>query len=403
MIHEIRIANYYGVKDENVLDLRIPKNAPDLPRFRRSRSRKDVRLPTVVTLFGPNASGKSTILRALTSTIRFVCTSFDLGVEESIPNFQAFMSDEYGAKPTRVSVVFDAAWLAKSPEDEAQLFRYELELTSSDGLPVSRNIAAYEALFHFPKGKRRRLFERTSEEKIYLSREFGIGANDPRLRAVRKNCSVISTLAKLNNELAIRIYTDLVNLQSNLWGVTRAQVQAGQAIQTYSKHPELLERLNHELHRFDVGISRMELQQAESGTFAWFRHDGLAAPILLDEESSGTQHFVSMFPMLNFVLHAGHIAVFDEFDADLHPDLVRELFDWFHSTERNPHGAQVFVALHNAALLDFLEKEEVFLVQKDLFGATEIYGAADVKGLRREVSIYNKYMGGELGALPRIG
>lgn len=48
-------------------------------------------------------------------------------------------------------------------------------------------------------------------------------------------------------------------------------------------------------------------------------------------------------------------------------------------------------------------KEEVFLVHKDLFGATEVYGAADIKGLRREVSIYNKYMGGKLGALPRIG
>jgi predicted ATPase len=147
----------------------------------------------------------------------------------------------------------------------------------------------------------------------------------------------------------------------------------------------------------------MELRQVEIGKYPWFRHDGLSAPILLDEESSGTRHFVNLFPILNFVFNTGHIAVLDKFDSDFHPDLVRELFEWFHSPERNSNGAQIFVTLHNSALLDYLKKEEVFLVQKDLFGATEVYGAADIKGLRREVSIYNKYMGGELGALPRIG
>jgi hypothetical protein len=152
----------------------------------------------VVTLFGPNASGKSTILRALTSTVRFVCTSFDLGVQETIPNFQAFMLDEYGAKPTKVSIVFDAAWLAKPEEDNSQFFRYELELKDSENVPGRRDMASYEALFHFPQGKPRRLFERTSEKKIYVSKDFGIGANDSQLRAVRKNSSVISTLAKLN-------------------------------------------------------------------------------------------------------------------------------------------------------------------------------------------------------------
>jgi predicted ATPase len=185
--------------------------------------------------------------------------------------------------------------------------------------------------------------------------------------------------------------------------MTRTTWTAQQVAGFYSGNPQLVEQLNRELSRFDVGISAMQLKEVGADLVPWFIHEALAAPIWLNQESSGTQHFVTIFPILNFVLAAGHIGVFDEFDADLHPDLVRELFSWFHSPERNPLGGQIFVTLHNAALLDFLEKEEVFFVQKGPAGGTEVYGARDIKGLRRGPSMYKKYMGGELGALPRIG
>lgn len=403
MIHEIRLENYYGIKDEVVLDLRIPRNAPDLPGYRPSRSRSDQRLPTVVALFGPNAAGKSTLLRALTATVAFACKSFDLDVHAPIPGFQVFMSGEHGEKPTRVSFMFDARWLAKSPDEAPQLFRYELELVASDAFSPSRDKVSYEALFHFPKGKPRRLFERRAGSPVYMSSEFGIKPNDSRLEAIRDNSSVVSTLAKFNHVLATLMYADLISLQTNLWGMTRASWTADQVVRYYSENPQTIERLNRELARFDIGISAMELKEVKNKVFPWFRHEGLAAPILLEEESSGTRHFVTIFPILKFVLETGHVGVFDEFDADLHPDLVRELLGWFHSPERNPLGAQIFVTLHNAALLDFLEKEEVFFVQKGPAGGTEVYSARDIKGLRRGPSLYKKYLGGELGALPRIG
>ena len=67
MIHRISVSNYHSVREEVVLDLRIPGTAPDLPCFRRSAARPDVRLPAVVVLMGPNGSGKTTLLRALVS------------------------------------------------------------------------------------------------------------------------------------------------------------------------------------------------------------------------------------------------------------------------------------------------------------------------------------------------
>ena len=71
--------------------------------------------------------------------------------------------------------------------------------------------------------------------------------------------------------------------------------------------------------------------------------------------------------------------------------------------ESNPRGAQLLVSSHHVGLLDDLQKEEVFIVEKDDSGATRVYGAQDVRGLRRDVRLYSKYRAGVLGGLPRFG
>ena len=59
--------------------------------------------------------------------------------------------------------------------------------------------------------------------------------------------------------------------------------------------------------------------------------------------------------------------------------------------------------IYNVGLLDNLEKEEVFIVEKDRDGATRVYSAQDVRGLRRDARLYPKYRAGVLGGIPKIG
>ena len=102
-------------------------------------------------------------------------------------------------------------------------------------------------------------------------------------------------------------------------------------------------------------------------------------------------------------LNSGVPAALDEVDGDLHVDIAVEVLDWFRSRETNPRDAQLFVTSHNVGLLDDLEKEEVFIVEKDGNGATKVHGAQDVRGLRRDARLYPKYRAGVLGGLPKIG
>lgn len=398
MLYKIIIENFFSVADRQELTFEVPANAPDLACFKLSRSNQKTRLPVVVGFFGPNASGKSTIMRAVVSAAIFACHSFDW-VNQINLFFQPYRQKDWWGLPTKITIEFDSQLDINAP---SAIFRYELHIAHKAN-DFGDKTVAYEALSYAPQGKFRTLFERENQN-IHFGREFGISnANDPRKESVRPNASVISTLAKLNHPLSVHLSKMINTLETNIIGVTKVQPNPGQWLSTYFNNKGCLERLNKELRRFDIGLESMVVEQSDQGLFAKLYHAGLDNFIFLAEESSGTQRFIEIFPRLYYVLETGSIAIIDEIDTDLHPLLLPELFRWFGDPERNPRGAQLFFTAHNPGLLEDLEKEQVFLTEKPSGQATCVYGARDIKGLRREPSLMRKYLAGELGAVPRIG
>lgn len=402
MIHEIRIENFGSIREEAVLNLRIPKTAPDLPRFRLSPSDPDIRLPTVVAFFGPNGAGKTMFLRAMTATLSFIMNSFQNSPEAEIPFFKPFRHHESMALPTKISIEFDAAWT--SP-DVPHLYRYELELNGSSDRPYSRLFVAREALYHAPKNRMRRLFERVRGKPVKISGDFKLRNNDPRIENIRDNCSLISHLAQHGIPLALKIQSDVSGAKSNIWFQDRANFKEidERLAQALNTSPAALEEFCQLLRRCDLGIEKLTVEDRSGGPLVQFHHKGTNVFGLMHEESQGTQNFIRLAPILKSATNTGHIAIFDELDSDLHPMLIPEILDWFQSKEKNPYDAQLFFTAHNTALLEVLEKEEIYLVEKSDDGATDVYGVQDIKGLRREPNLYKQYMHGALGAIPRVG
>lgn len=397
MLHRVSIENFYSIRDRQVLDLRIAANAPELPRFRRSAARPDVRLPTVAALFGPNASGKTNVLRALASVKAFLQLSFDQAPDASVPFFQPFASEGWVTADTTISIEADGPW---GDASTPTLFRYELRIANVPGRP-----AAYvrrESLTYAPDGRFRRLFER-SDEVIKVAADFAIKPGDSLLSAVRPNASVISTLAKLNHKISFRLWDWVGTLMTNIAGSEKWQSDPTSLLHYYLQNPDVLDRMNRELARVDLGLVRMDILSGARGPFGVFHHSGLAGPIDFPDESHGTRRFVDLFPVLIYVLDRGSVALIDELDSDLHPKLIPELLRWFQDPRSNSRNAQLLLTAHNALLMDDLEKEEIFLTEKDPSGATRLYGAQDVRGLRREPSLVRRYMRGEVGAVPSLG
>src|SRR5215469_15353171 len=77
MLFRLELEDFYSIRDRQIIDLRLPENAPELPhRFTPIHAESKERAPKIVAIFGPNASGKSMALRGLSFLAWFVQHSF---------------------------------------------------------------------------------------------------------------------------------------------------------------------------------------------------------------------------------------------------------------------------------------------------------------------------------------
>lgn len=399
MLHRIVIENFFSIADVQELTFGVPRNAPNLSCFRGSRSDEEIRLPVVVGFLGANASGKSNVLRAITSLVWFVIDSFNWSSDQIYRFVQPYRHKNWWGKPSRIMIEFDSQLNDTAP---STIFRYELCIANNPTGLVNKTVS-YEALSYAPKKRFHRLFERR-EQNFSFGREFDISSShDPRKESIRPDASVISTLTKFNHPVSTHLSQLIGTLQTNLVGFHRIETHPNQYLSFYTQDEQCLNWLNRELRRLDVGLESMSIQMDDQGPRASFKHVGLDSALYFHEESSGTKRFIEIFPKLYIALQTGSVAVIDELDNDFHPLLLPELFRWFADPKRNPHRAQLFFTAHNPAILDELEKEQIFFTEKSSSQATCVYGARDMKGLRRTPSLMKKYLLGELGAIPDIG
>ncbi len=377
------------------MDLSVPATAPPLERFPASRASERIRLPTVIALFGPNASGKSTALRAAVAAKDFAVRSFETGPDAAIPWFVPFRAGEWRSRPTRISVDFDASWI----DETLRMHRYQLAIGHGE---QAGGRVIHESL-SIKDGRRfRNLFARKHQE-IRCAAELELPPSDARLKAVRPNASVISTMAQFNHEFFRRVRSDVNYMLTNIAGHALFVPQLQDALRFLKDHDGALDDLQDQLARLDVGILGIDVIETANGLLAFFTHEGLEESVHVLEESNGTRRFILLFPLLWFTLQTGRPAIIDEFDVDLHPMLIPEILNWFQDPELNPHRAQLFFAAHNVSIMEHLEKEEIFLVEKARDGASVITALKDIKGVRREPSLQRKYLGGVFGAVPNIG
>ena len=354
---------------------------------------------------GTNGSGKTTLLRALVTAAE-IASSLPLADTPRIKTLFPFLSETAKGAPTRICIDFEFDGLLS--DEHPQLFRYEVVIEPRETTDMLFATFRHEALLHFPKGRPRRLLERgESGRPIYVSSEFGLRPRDDRLKGIRADASVIATLAMFEVPLATRIVEGLRALRSgstnivahDTWSFTTRNVA-----DMFENEPAVRDWIKSQIQCSDLGIRDVRITDSGAGEkLVWFDHEGLDTPILLDFESSGTKRLFHLLPQLGFALNVTGLAVLDEIDGDLHVDIAGEILRWFRSRESNPRDAQLFVTSHNVGLLDDLEKEEVFIVEKDGSGATRVHGAQDVRGLRRDTRLYPKYRAGVLGGIPRFG
>jgi len=404
VLYRVELANFYSIRDPQVIDLRAASNAPSEPsRLIPIWPGALERVPKVVALFGANASGKSNVLKALSFLMWFAKDSFQLTPDGWLP-YQRFYDQEMLGAPTDIAIEFAGPSDLNKDERDCR-YRYHVSLGGPKDKPptlVFRETLSYWPPPAAPRARlvERRLFERAQTTRVG-SKAFSLRGY-PLDHILRPNASVISTLAQLKHPFASRLWRAAASISSNIL-IEKVEINDQIAAQHYQQRPDILQLLNRDLERLDLGIRGMHLQPGPSGPVAWFEHEGLAGPLHMQFESYGTRQFVRIFPYVAQALLQGGVAVIDEIDLAIHPLVLPEIIRWFHDPKRNPFNAQLWMTCQNASLLEELTKEEVLFCEKNRRGRTTVYSLSDVQAVRRTDNYYRKYLGGVYGALPHLG
>jgi AAA15 family ATPase/GTPase len=353
------------------------------------------RVSQIMTVIGPNASGKTALLKPIVFLEWFIARSFSAKPDADIPFFPHFSATE---KPTEFSVELDF--------DDA-LWRYELTCT--------RDKVLYEAL-HKKHERFRYVFIREwhSDTASYKVKQNDFGFPIKEAQKVRKNASLISTAAQYNVPLAQRLVNTSLSSNIHFSGRhTNRQESLFNAASHFNARPEQFDLLKQLLKSWDLGLDDIEIRElsrneADADTRKRFipvgKHkwsDGEAElPFLL--ESTGTQ---SAFILLAFLLQAltkGGIAVIDEFESDLHPHMLEPIINLFCNPTLNPHRAQLIFTCHAIEVLNILHKSQVMLVEKEGDAGSICCRLDEIKYIRPEDNYYAKYMAGAYGAVPNF-
>jgi hypothetical protein len=390
MLRKLTIENFFSVNGPETLDLEINRAVEDIDkRFAKPIAKSDARFPRVVALYGANASGKTNVLRAINFLSSFISSSSSWEIND-LPHFFSFAK---GDGITRFRIEVDARIF---PENhERSLLVYDLEMDKN------HRTVGRETLRYYPNSRSRLLFDRCGDE-IKAGDDFDLPLRDPARKRIRHDVSVISTLAQFNHRFSRAIY-DVFFILSNVRTPGKWNPGVEAATDFYRGNIVSFSDMKRRIKSFDTGILDIDIVNYDGRPAPLFKHDGLDRPITFPFESQGTQNFYNLFPIMDITLRSGGFAILDELDSDIHPHLLLEIVRWFQDPETNPHDAQLIFSCHNPSLLEHLSKEEVYLTEKDSDGQTHVFGVKDIKGVRRDVNLYEKYLAGAFGGVPRLG
>lgn len=357
-------------------------------------------------IYGPNASGKTTLLQGFTHLCHAVVRSAS-APEITAALYQPFALGADGDQPVFYEVIFS---LGK------KVFRYNFSCTGEKF--VTENLL--EILI-------------SGKEKAYLTRKeqtirvfSELKKSESVIQKTREDVLFLSVASQWNNRLAMQIADGFKDVKIIDGRTDNGGIAHTAGLIEQGRGDEIVEYLQ----RADFCIENVEVEPpqyyssivaerafspeqtkkaADLKTVSLFhsrfddngRKVGVTRLNILDE-SAGTGQF---FGMLGFILDAlenGSILWIDEFDNSIHPRLTKLIIELFE--HKNPKNAQLVVTTHDTSLLahKMLNKEQIWFTEKNRCGAAKLFPLSEFKIRNDMADLDEKYLEGRFGALPFV-
>jgi hypothetical protein len=121
----------------------------------------------------------------------------------------------------------------------------------------------------------------------------------------------------------------------------------------------------------------------------------------LSDESDGTQRLFDYIPLIFDLFRGLKVFVVDEIERSLHPALIYQIFSLLLNNCANLNS-QLIVTTHETALMtqDLLRKDEIRFMKKNEHGESHIVSLEE-HNVRFDKELRNSYLEGEFNAIPK--
>ncbi len=418
MLVSFRVENFKSFKDLTEFSMEATK----LKNLKESNTYNinNISLLKSAVIYGANASGKSSLLDAMTGIKSIVKNSISIEKMEKYPALPFLLNSQTEDKESFFEIEFIV---------EEIIYRYGFEIATN-------SIILKEWLFQKklqPKARESRLFQR-EKQTITLGATFKEGKGlDSK---TRENTLFLSVVAQFNGiisrniiewfnqfniisniksdefkynsfdkledeEFKDKIVTLIKSADIGIYDIAKRKISFDELKIEDDKVEKLPEFLIKELK--ENGLSTIEtkhMQYNEDNSFKGLKSFNL------DFESDGTQKLLALSAPIIETLLKGEILVIDELDNSMHTELVYAIIKLFNSKETNPNKAQLIFTTHDTNLLNqkLFRRDQIWFTQKDIYGVSELYSLVEYgKGKTRDDLVLEKnYLDGKFGGVPHI-
>ena len=405
MLCQFSFENFKSYRDETVLDMQ----ATNIEEFSDSlilspNPGKFSNILPVAAIYGPNGGGKSVLLEAfvyLASRILLPIKSAKGEKEDSftftVKNVAPFLMDDTSVKnPMRFQLYF---------RTELAEFRYELSVCGEE--------IVYEALYRTKLETKRvspvMIFERDhgvelgtamTQAKVILPKDFNPSLPMLSFAYYSYNIPEINEAVNWFKRCYMMNYSN---------GLMESAVVLFESQEHKESFLSLLDRLGIPIKDYQENEINDVNGQTHHRIYTAHNVSGKTYMLPLQSESQGTVKLFSLLPLAIVALETGGVAVVDELDAKLHPQLLRAVIRLFTNPETNPNHAQLIFVSQDVSTMrsEFLRRDEIWFAARDDESVSRLWSLYDLQDARGErvktnVAYDKQYLEGRYGADPYL-
>lgn len=418
MIRDFWVKNYLSIRDKQELNFLAKGPSSELV----TEVADGVFLYKLGILYGSNASGKSNMLIALNEVFRILVlpkSDATKRINGSIP-FILTKND-----PIEMHVSFYANGI-----------RYDYDVSFNEKYILN------EVLYYYPNKSKSLFYERSfvgeniqADVKFGTSLKLQVKTQESIRENTLNNHSVLSVCSKAALKEDIAPFNTLYNWIMDNYHDVDGDGEKGivEILRDAYNTPKKRKFYNTMLQKADLNILeyrpivedrfvpseyRERIQKenipeemkeallkptADSVAFVNHSNDG-DFDIPLKWQSKGTIKYIRILDALYDMITNSHVYYLDELGEDLHNDL---LYYYLNVFLFNSDKSQLIITSQETTLLsqDLINENRgvVWFVEKNKETASSEYSRGDSFGLHKNLSLYNSYRIGRLGAKPELG